>query len=57
MIRISFQSMLFTMAVGIAGAQQLPPQPPAVASMGQGNDQERAAYRRECSVVPFVPAP
>ena len=44
MIRISFLSMMFALAVGAAGAQQLPLQPPPVASlMGQGNDQERAA--------------
>jgi len=31
--------MMFALAVGAAGAQQLPPQPPPVASlMGQGND-------------------
>ena len=36
MIRISVLSMMFALAVGAAGAQQLPPQPPPVASlMGQ----------------------
>ena len=50
MIRISVLSMMFALAVGAAGAQQLPPQPPPFASlMGQGNDQERAAWR--CSVL------
>ena len=44
MIRISILSLMFALAVGVAGAQQLPPQPPPVASaMGQGNDRERAA--------------
>jgi hypothetical protein len=44
MIRISVLSLMFALAVGVADAQQLPPQPPPVA-MGQGNDQERAACR------------
>jgi hypothetical protein len=44
MIRISVLSLMFALAVGVAGAQQLPPQPQPVASpMGRGNDQERAA--------------
>jgi hypothetical protein len=44
MIRISVLSLMFALAVGVACAQQLPPQPRPVASaMGQGNDQERAA--------------
>ena len=44
MIRISVLSLMFALAAGVAGAQQLPPQPPPVASaMGQGNDRERAA--------------
>ena len=42
--------MMFALAVGAAGAQQLPPQPPPVASlMGQGNDQERAACHPDVS--------
>ena len=50
MIRISVLSMMFALAVGAAGAQQLPPQPPPVASlMGQGNDQERAACHPDVS--------
>src|SRR6516164_3621945 len=50
MIRISVLSMMFVLAVGAAGAQQLPPQPPPVASlMGQGNDQERAACHPDVS--------
>ena len=50
MIRISILSMMFALAVGVAGAQQLPPQPPPVASlMGQGNDQERAACHPDVS--------
>jgi hypothetical protein len=44
MIRISVLSLMFALAVGVADAQQLPPQPAPVAlPMGQGNDQERAA--------------
>jgi len=37
--------------VGAAGAQQLPPQPPPVASLmeQQGNDQERAACHPDVS--------
>ena len=50
MIRISVLSMMFTLAVGAAGAQQLPLQPPPVASlMGQGNGQERAACHPDVS--------
>jgi hypothetical protein len=50
MIRISVLSMIFALAVGAAGAQQLPPQPPPVASpIGQGNDQERAACHPDVS--------
>jgi hypothetical protein len=50
MIRISVLSMMFALAVGTAGAQHLPPQPPPVASlMGQGNDQERAACHPDVS--------
>jgi hypothetical protein len=44
MIRISILTIASMLAVTAAQAQQLPPQPPPVASpMGQGNDQERAA--------------
>jgi hypothetical protein len=43
MIRLSVLSIMFTLTMGIAGAQQFPPQPSPVASMGQGNDQERTA--------------
>jgi hypothetical protein len=44
MIRISVLSLMFALALGLASAQQLPPQPAPVAlPMGQGNDQERAA--------------
>ena len=44
MIRVSILSLIFAVAAGVAGAQQLPPQPPPVASaMGRGNDQERTA--------------
>ena len=50
MIRISVLSTMFALAVGAAGAQQLPLQPPPVASlMGQGNDQERAACHPDVS--------
>ena len=50
MIRISVLSMMFALALGAADAQQLPPQPPPVASlMGQGNDQERAACHPDVS--------
>ena len=50
MIWISVLWMMFALAVGDAGAQQLPPQPPPVASlMGQGNDQERAACHPDVS--------
>ena len=50
MIRISVLSTLFALAAGAAGAQQLPLQPPPVASlMGQGNDQERAACHPDVS--------
>src|SRR5207253_10214211 len=50
MIRMSVLSMMFALAVGVADAQQLPPQPPPVASaMGQGNDQERAACHPDVS--------
>jgi hypothetical protein len=43
-MRIPVLSMMFALTVGAAGAQQLPPRPPPVASlMGQGNDQERIA--------------
>jgi hypothetical protein len=52
MIRISVLSMMFALAVGAAGAQHLPPQPPPIASlMGQGNDQERAACHPDVSRV------
>jgi len=44
MIRISVVSIALTLSLGFAFAQQLPPQPPPVASpMGQGNQQERTA--------------
>jgi hypothetical protein len=43
MIRISVLSLMFALTVGVAGAQQLPPQPRPVASSMGGNDQERAA--------------
>jgi hypothetical protein len=50
MIRISVLSMTFALAIGAAGAQQLPAQPPPIASpMGQGNDQERAACHPDVS--------
>ena len=50
MIRISVLSMMFALAIGAAGAQQLPPQPPPVASlMERGNDQERAACHPDVS--------
>ena len=50
MIRISVLSMMFALALGAADAQQLPPQPPPVASlMGQGNNQERAACHPDVS--------
>jgi hypothetical protein len=50
MIRISVLSMMFALAMGAAGAQQLPPQPPPVASlMERGNDQERAACHPDVS--------
>ena len=37
MIRISVLSMMFALAVGAAGAQQLPPQPPPVQTQLQIN--------------------
>jgi hypothetical protein len=45
MIRISILTIASMLAVTAAAqAQQMPPQPPPVASpMGQGNDEERAA--------------
>jgi hypothetical protein len=50
MIRISMLSTVFALIAGVAGAQQLPPQPAPVASlMGQGNDQERAACHPDVS--------
>lgn len=50
MIRIFVLSVLFMLAIGAADAQQLPQQPPPVASlMGQGNDQERAACHPDVS--------
>ena len=50
MIRISVLSMMFALAIGTAGAQQLPAQPPPIASpMGQGNDQEHAACHPDVS--------
>jgi hypothetical protein len=41
MIRILMMSIALVFAVGAAGAQQFPPQPPPAAN--QGNDRERAA--------------
>ena len=56
MIRISVLSMMFALALGAADAQQLPPQPPPVASlMGQGNDQERAACHPDVSRIAKLP--
>jgi hypothetical protein len=50
MIRISVLPMMFALAIGAAGAQQLPPQPPPVDSlMERGNDQERAACHPDVS--------
>jgi hypothetical protein len=44
MIRTSLVSIALVIGLGSALAQQLPPQPPPVASpMGQGNQQERTA--------------
>ena len=45
MSRIAVLTVAFTLAAGVAAhAQQMPPQPPPVASpLGQGNEQERAA--------------
>ena len=45
MFRISILTIAFALAAGaVARAQNLPPQPPPVASpLGQGNPQERAA--------------
>lgn len=45
MVRISILAIAFALAATAAArAQQLPPQPPPVASpLGQGNPQERAA--------------
>jgi len=43
MIRTSLVLIALALGLGSALAQQLPPQPPPVASMGQGNQQERAA--------------
>lgn len=43
MVRISVVSIALTLSLGFAFAQQLPPQPPPVSSMGQGNQQERVA--------------
>jgi hypothetical protein len=49
MIRISVVSIALTLGPGFAFAQQLPPQPPPVASMGQGNQQERTACHPDVS--------
>jgi hypothetical protein len=43
MIRTSLVSITLAFGLGSALAQQLPPQPPPVASLGQGNQQERVA--------------
>jgi hypothetical protein len=42
MFRISVLTVGLALAVGVANAQLLPPQPPPVA-LGQANDKERAA--------------
>ncbi len=51
MFRISVLTLAFTLAAAaIAHAQQMPPQPPPVASpLGQGNPQERAACHPDVS--------